>query len=549
MLMVACERSHPQVEAVLQQTDALMEAHPDSAFSLLDSLHYRQPMSKKETARYALLLAKATDKTYQSLIPCDSLLNVALRYYEKPTADRATALLYKACLEDEVNHDEEAIKHLQEARLILKDYPEEKNIMGILLSLLGDLYYQHKHYADCLPVYQESLQLSETDRDKAVSLHDIGSYYTMTNQKDSALFYHQEALKYALICSDSLLIANEYHYLALCQNVFSQVDSALYYENLALTNMPENAPRGWLYYEVGSLMQQAGYSSDSITFYINKAVEDSAFTGRFLASRLLSNVEQQNENYKDAIIHLQNYVEYADSLNTEERSVDVQQLIYDYDTRLKVKDEQAKNEREQERIIRIILLASFLLMISALYLYFKYRQGRLKENHEKEMMLSKLSALQESILKDQETIEELKTEATDTLSEMKRMNLIIEEKEKSIEKYRRQALEISNHYFSQTESYNKIISRAKVRKNKQSLQVFTQKEQSTLKDELFGIYSTYVSQLMKDYPLLKDEDLMLLCLEAAGIGNQAIALCLGSVDYHIVYSRKARMRERMIEKA
>ena len=57
LLMAACEGSHPQVEAVLRQADALMEAHPDSAFSLLDSLHYRLPMSRQETARYALLLA------------------------------------------------------------------------------------------------------------------------------------------------------------------------------------------------------------------------------------------------------------------------------------------------------------------------------------------------------------------------------------------------------------------------------------------------------------------------------------------------------------
>ncbi|MBQ9884501.1 MAG: hypothetical protein IJM43_08665 [Bacteroidaceae bacterium] len=41
------------MEAVLQQADALMETHPDSAFSLLDSLHNYQPMSRQETARNA----------------------------------------------------------------------------------------------------------------------------------------------------------------------------------------------------------------------------------------------------------------------------------------------------------------------------------------------------------------------------------------------------------------------------------------------------------------------------------------------------------------
>ena len=56
-----------------------MDEYPDSVLQLLNI----QPeeiddFSDKECARYALLLARATDKCKQSLLPCDSLLNVAL---------------------------------------------------------------------------------------------------------------------------------------------------------------------------------------------------------------------------------------------------------------------------------------------------------------------------------------------------------------------------------------------------------------------------------------------------------------------------------------
>ena len=69
---------------------------------------------------------------------------------------------------------------IQGEKDIEENYPEEKATRRITLGLLGDLYYQHKHYEDCLPVYQETLELCETDRDKSYIFSDISSYYTMT---------------------------------------------------------------------------------------------------------------------------------------------------------------------------------------------------------------------------------------------------------------------------------------------------------------------------------------------------------------------------------
>ena len=51
---------------------------------------------------------------------CDSLLNLALNYYDNDEKERAVALLYKGRLEIEINSTKEAIAHLQEALTILK---------------------------------------------------------------------------------------------------------------------------------------------------------------------------------------------------------------------------------------------------------------------------------------------------------------------------------------------------------------------------------------------------------------------------------------------
>ena len=126
-LLYSCY-SREQTEASFIQVESLLEEHPDSALQLLQTLPTLQELSHKESARYALLLARATDKCEKSLLPCDSLLNLALRYYDDDEKERAVALLYKGRLEIEINSPKEAITHLQEALTILKDYPKEIEI-------------------------------------------------------------------------------------------------------------------------------------------------------------------------------------------------------------------------------------------------------------------------------------------------------------------------------------------------------------------------------------------------------------------------------------
>lgn len=80
-LLYSCY-SREQTEASFIQAESLLEEHPDSALQLLQTLPTLQELSHKESACYALLLARAIDKCEKSLLPCDSLLNLALRYYD-----------------------------------------------------------------------------------------------------------------------------------------------------------------------------------------------------------------------------------------------------------------------------------------------------------------------------------------------------------------------------------------------------------------------------------------------------------------------------------
>ena len=174
-----------------------MDEYPDSVLQLLNIQPEEiEDFSDKECARYALLLARATDKCEQSLLPCDSLLNIALEYYDDEEKERAVALLYKGRLEVEMNSTEDAIVHLQEGLTILTNFPKEIETRRITLSTLGNLYYKAKYYEEAMKIYRDLYKHCTTDKDKFIALYAMSSYYCMTNKEDSTIITQQKALKY-----------------------------------------------------------------------------------------------------------------------------------------------------------------------------------------------------------------------------------------------------------------------------------------------------------------------------------------------------------------
>lgn len=78
--IASCSNSKQQ--EVLNRAEALMEAHPDSAFSLLKVIEGSELISRTEQARYALLMSMALDKNYIDTTTFD-VLQPAIDYYLK----------------------------------------------------------------------------------------------------------------------------------------------------------------------------------------------------------------------------------------------------------------------------------------------------------------------------------------------------------------------------------------------------------------------------------------------------------------------------------
>ena len=143
--------------AVVEELDwaeAVMEAHPDSALTLLDTLDRSRLTTREARARHALLYSQALDKNYIELTT-DSVISPAVKYYKKHGSPdyRLKTQYYLGCIFNNAGDRERAMEHYVEAEKYV-DRATDWQAVGRLYSakrtIYFDIYDFEKSYRDAL---------------------------------------------------------------------------------------------------------------------------------------------------------------------------------------------------------------------------------------------------------------------------------------------------------------------------------------------------------------------------------------------------------------
>lgn len=546
ILLCACS-PNKQTERLFLQADSLLEAQPDSALRLLQTLPTSQKLSTRETARYALLLARATDKCEMPLLPCDSLLNIALNYYGDDEKERATALLYKGRLEVEMKQSERAIEYLQEALILLKDYPQEIEIKKLILSSLGNIYFDSNYYEKSIKIYRELYDYCTTAEDKSIALNAISLYYYIKNEEDSAITIQRKALEYALASGDSSQIAVSELNLSLEYGGIEEIDSALHYARNAVSRLPKNKTQGNYYGNLGSLLLEKEEKKDSAIYYLNKSLEDSTnIHGKACTLLDLYNIEKEQGNYKLASEYLEKHIAIIDSLSIIEQSSKVEQLIHEYDTKTLIREEQIK--KEHEIIIITVIFVCFCFFIISFYQrrIHKRKKALLSYLQTIKQKQSEMSAMQAAIEEYERTISFLRHEYDSLRQNQENITVEIESREHIIAKLKEEKIELRNWLFVQSDIYQKIsLLSQQDKSNKKAMKALTSNEQKELKTIIFEIYAEYIVDMKKKCSKLTENDLLFLCLNEAKLDPLTVSLCFGYTSTHNLNQRKFTIKKKM----
>lgn len=547
ILLCACS-PNKQTERLFLQADSLMEAQPDSALRLLQTLPTSQKLSTRETARYALLLARATDKCEMSLLPCDSLLNIALNYYGSDDIKRATALLYKGRLEVEMKQTEKAIGYLQKALTISRNSPKETETKKHTLSSLGNIYFDSGYYEEAIKIYRELYDCCITDKDKSIVQNDISQYYYMTNEEDSAITIQRKALEYALASGDSSQIAASALNLSLEFEGIEEIDSALLYARTALSRFPKNKIPGNYYGNLGSLLLEKEEKKDSAIYYLNKSLEDSTnIYGKASTLLDLYNIEKEQGNYKLASEYLEKHIAIIDSLSIIEQSTKVQQLIHEYNTKTQVREEQIKKEHEIQIITVISVLFCFFIISFYQRRINKRKKALLSYLQTIKQKQSEMSAMQATIEEYQRTISFLRHEYDSLKQNQENITVEIKNREHIIAKLKEEKIELRNWLFVQSDIYQKItLLSQQDETNKKAMKALTSNEQKELKTIIFEIYAEYIADMQQKCSKLTENDLLFLCLlNETKLDSLAVAICFGYTSTHNLNQRKFTIKLKM----
>ena len=534
--LFAC--NHHSSNPMLQQVDSLLEMKPDSALTILKNISVLEDLPEVDKAYYALLLAEATDKNKLPLLPCDSLLNFALDYYGDDDREKAVALMYKGRLLAEMDDEKAAIEMNLNALEILKDYPVDTKYRRLIYSALG-LWYGNCELNDkALEVLHQSLHYSFDAKDTAIAYINIGYIYGMRNMQDSAITYQRKAVKYAMRSKDRSMILTSWHNLSICYRHFENVDSAVVYAHKVLQHLSYGNGKADAYYNMGDLYVDLE-QYDSARHYLEKSLFLSP--SRSIPYWSLAVMEAELGNFKSAYHYLDTFVMVQDSLDNSELLTEVQHLVYKHQTELRVKDEQIKSKR----IIRWIVFVSVIICFVVALIYQRwinkknnqqalYRQS-LQYAHEKQDMM------QQRIEENELTLALLQDRENQNLDE-------IDKKERLIAQLKQEKLELRTWTFWQTPIYKKVMSLSEQKEvDKKARKVMTDVEREKLKKTVFEIYADYISPLQAQYSQLTEDDLLVLCLQEAGISPLAISLCFGHTDTVALNQRKSRLKKKMSE--
>lgn len=534
--LFAC--NHHSSNPMLQQVDSLLEMKPDSALTILKNISVLEDLPEVDKAYYALLLAEATDKNKLPLLPCDSLLNFALDYYGDDDREKAVALMYKGRLLAEMDDEKAAIEMNLKALEILQDYPVDTKYRRLIYSALG-LWYGNCGLNDkALEVLHQSLHYSFDAKDTAIAYINIGYIYGMRNMQDSAITYQRKAVKYAMRSKDRSMILTSWHNLSICYRHFENVDSAVVYAHKVLQHLSYGNGKADAYCNMGDLYVDLE-QYDSARHYLEKSLFLSP--SRSIPYWSLAVMEAELGNFKSAYHYLDTFVMVQDSLDNSEQLTEVQHLVYKHQTELRVKDEQIKSKR----IIRWIVFVSVIICFVVALIYQRWIN---KKNNQQALYRQALQYADEKQNVMQQRIEENES-ALALLQDRENQNLDeIAQKEQLITQLKKEKLALRTWLFQQTSIYKKVMSLSDQQQvNKKIRKVMAAAELDKLKKTTFEIYADYISPLQAQYSQLTEDDLLVLCLQEAGISPLAISLCFGHTDTVALNQRKSRLKKKMSE--
>ena len=194
ILCICVSCGHKEVRTALDMAEKQMWDEPDSALKVLESIIMPEALEGKERADYALLLTQAQYRS-NIIATSDSLINIAVEYYQDKDVEKRTAsLLYKGGVLKDMGKDEEAMLAYKEAESYIPRIKDNK-ITSFIYTGLGYLNQKHDNYGLAVSYFKKAILINTHECQlewKASNLMNVANIEYCWGNKDSANLYYSD---------------------------------------------------------------------------------------------------------------------------------------------------------------------------------------------------------------------------------------------------------------------------------------------------------------------------------------------------------------------
>ena len=302
--------SSPSVKnQLLLCADSLMETYPDSALSILESITYPQKMPRADRALYALLLTQARHKNYIALED-DSLIKTAVDYYgdKKKSLRAAKAHYYWGAIYSEKGYASFAVEeYLTAIRLM----PVRNEFLAMIYDNLAECYEEDRLYNVAIENYRAAYQILKGKDEQTYPMRGIARVFLLQNEKDSALYYYQQALDCALADQDSSLIGALYHDLAMVYSEKKDYIQAYKFVSKAILLQVQDAINTCL--SKAQIMLNLN-KLDSASYFFSKNMDELDIYGKAVCYDGMYQIAKRKGEWKTATENMDAYKILYDSM-------------------------------------------------------------------------------------------------------------------------------------------------------------------------------------------------------------------------------------------
>lgn len=363
IIIVGCshEQSHNEL---LTKAEQIVFTQPDSVVRMLSPSWNDTTMNEADRALFGLLYTEAIHRS-GLYIGSDSLISASKKYYEKHGDDKhlARALLHHGIILYQQQKTREGILSIKQAEQMAGDL-KEPAFDWYLFSVLGDVNDNVGDHTTALSYYKKALKAARQADNKpwtVQTLNNIAMTFDLLGEKDSLKYYLEQAKPLADSTEGDVranYLVNNASYLMKT----GKMDEAKRFLNESMQISPTD--RG------GKLLAD---------IYVQEGDTASAMLQWYRLTTSLS-PDVAIQSYQLLIEHLnlcgdtENVAEYSQRLNEVYRGLYESNDAAGIVNMMTQFDEQVKERRQYKTIIAMLAAIIFLMIISALFVWYSRRR-------------------------------------------------------------------------------------------------------------------------------------------------------------------------------